>query len=215
MPVKDRTRQRRVPTTRSAQATLDALLDSAERVLAAEGFQGMTMERIARGAQVGKATSYHYFASKEALAQQVATRMWHRLSAVVAQRYAETVGSGFLLTIRAVVDSAFDFAAQHRALLGRWYQGAPHLGSPALQDPVMNDLLAAFGATLSEKGSAFGTTNGPLAARVILSALGGLLQIVARDRPEDFDDPAFRAETHKLVLRYLGGAGALEAEEPT
>lgn len=214
MPAKDRTRQRRVPTTRSARATLDALLDAAEKVLEAEGFEAMTMARIGREAGVAKASVYHYFASKEALAQQVGARMWQGLAAAVGERYVATVGTGFLVTIRATVDAAFDFAASHRGLLGRWYKGAPHLGSPSLEGPVLKGLLETFGVILAEKGAVHGLTNGPMAARVVVAALGGMLSIVARDRPDDFDDPLFREEVQKLVLRYLGGAAALEAETP-
>src|SRR5688572_17662059 len=121
MPAKDKTRQRRKPSTASSQATVDALLDAAERVLARDGFEAMTTARIAAEAGVGKATVYHYFASKDALAQQIGLRMWRKLASVVAARFAEVVGSGFLLTIAAVVDAALDHVAANRALLGQWF----------------------------------------------------------------------------------------------
>ena len=56
-------------------------------------------------------------------------------------------------------------------------------------------------------------TNGPLVARVVLTAVVGLVALIARDRPEDFDDATFRGEVKKLVLRYIAGRAAIDAEE--
>ena len=59
--------------------TREAILDAAAALLAEGGFQGMTMDEIARRAGLGKGTTYIYFESKRDLALSVLDRMSHRL----------------------------------------------------------------------------------------------------------------------------------------
>ena len=54
-------------TRLSPEVRRDQLLDAAAAVIAGEGTQAMTMERIAEGAGVSKALVYRYFANRSAL----------------------------------------------------------------------------------------------------------------------------------------------------
>jgi len=59
--------------------TRETILDAAAALLAEGGFQGMTMDEVARRAGLGKGTTYIYFESKRDLALSVLDRMSHRL----------------------------------------------------------------------------------------------------------------------------------------
>src|SRR5256714_2914697 len=59
--------------------TRETILDAAAALLAEGGFQGMTMDEVARRAGLGKGTAYIYFESKRDLALSVLDRMNHRL----------------------------------------------------------------------------------------------------------------------------------------
>ncbi len=59
--------------------TREAVLDAAASLLAKGGFQGMTMDEVARRAGLGKGTAYIYFESKRDLALSVFDRMNARL----------------------------------------------------------------------------------------------------------------------------------------
>jgi AcrR family transcriptional regulator len=48
-----------------------SILEAAEQIIVRKGYQKMTMDDIARGAQLSKATLYHYFRSKEELALEI------------------------------------------------------------------------------------------------------------------------------------------------
>lgn len=59
--------------------TRDAILDAAEHLLSEEGYQGMTIEEVARQANLGKGTIYLYFDSKQELALSIVDRFNVRL----------------------------------------------------------------------------------------------------------------------------------------
>lgn len=57
---------------RKKQATRQRILTVAGHLLASQGFEATTLDQIADGADVSKATFYNYFPNKDALLQQIA-----------------------------------------------------------------------------------------------------------------------------------------------
>lgn len=113
------------PTRRRLTAkqadTVDRLSRAALDLLRREGFSGLTVRRVAAEAEVGAATAYTYFASKEHLVAEV---FWRRLSAAPpvvhesddpATRVSEVLRHIALLVID---EPAFAGAVTH-AMLGR------------------------------------------------------------------------------------------------
>ncbi len=102
-----RAQQRRAQTAR-------ALLDAAQRVLAAKGFHGATIADIARTAGVAVGTFYLYYPTKEALftalVEDAAGRLQTDLDAV------RVAVSDPIAQSRARVATFFRFAQEHRAL---------------------------------------------------------------------------------------------------
>lgn len=63
-------------SARKRQATRDRIASSAARLVAEAGLAGTTVERIAADAEVGRATFFRYFASKEDAVADGMTRHW-------------------------------------------------------------------------------------------------------------------------------------------
>ena len=61
---------------RKRQATRDRIAGAAARLVAEDGLVGTTIERIAAEAEVGRATFFRYFASKEDAVADGMTRHW-------------------------------------------------------------------------------------------------------------------------------------------
>jgi len=68
---------------RKRQATRDRIAGSAARLVAADGLTATTVERIAADAEVGRATFFRYFSSKEDAVADGMTRHW--LDVITAQ----------------------------------------------------------------------------------------------------------------------------------
>lgn len=89
----------------------DAVLDAAEQLIARLGYSRMTMDDIARDAGVGRATLYHLFPGKEAIALAATDRRHESLLAAVRQAAQdESVSPSECLRnmMRVRVLSAFD-----------------------------------------------------------------------------------------------------------
>jgi AcrR family transcriptional regulator len=72
---------------RKRQATRDRIAASAAQLVAADGLAATTVERIAAEAEVGRATFFRYFASKEDAVADGMTRHW--LDVITAQLAAQ------------------------------------------------------------------------------------------------------------------------------
>src|SRR5689334_16788075 len=58
---------RRQPTQSRSQATVDAIVEAADRIIRANNVAALSMREVARVAGVSNGTLYQYFASQEAL----------------------------------------------------------------------------------------------------------------------------------------------------
>ena len=101
------------PRSRGAR-TVQRILDSAARIFGREGFQGASMNAVARAAGVSKALLHYHFRSKEHLlieAQRATLRQLHK-------RFDDRFGKGEkgLATALDALDSLYDALREMRAL---------------------------------------------------------------------------------------------------
>lgn len=79
---------RRKPASRRARVTIEAILDAADSLIAAEGAAALDTKRVADLAGISIGTVYNWFPDKGAISQALAMRYWHELADLVAG-YAE------------------------------------------------------------------------------------------------------------------------------
>ncbi len=78
-------RQRRVKGTRDAAATREALIEAGTALFAERGFDGATVDAIARRAAVNKAMIHYHFGSKEGLYRAILVDVYAGLAARVRE----------------------------------------------------------------------------------------------------------------------------------
>jgi AcrR family transcriptional regulator len=146
-------------TARKQKATRARIAAAAAECVAEKGLAGATIEQIAHAADIGRATFFRYFSSKEdAVAEGVTTRWLDAIMAAIAQQPAqlaasdavvaafESLGDGF----GAISDQVRDLATLTRSspVLSAWtlqiyvrYEEAiaalvaPRFGDPGPEDP--------------------------------------------------------------------------------
>jgi TetR/AcrR family transcriptional regulator len=91
------------PRSAQYEAHRTQILEAAARVFAERGYTAATMNEVAAGAGVSKATLYHYHGDKHALLEQVASTHVAWLEALVAQVQARRLAPAEHL--RALVES--------------------------------------------------------------------------------------------------------------
>lgn len=134
---------------RKRRITRDRIASAAATLVAEDGLTATTVERIAAEAQVGRATFFRYFASKEDAVADGMTRVW--LDVITAQLAAQPPD----LTARDAVMAAFaalgdDFGAISAQIrdLATMTRSSPALSAWTLQiyvgyETAIADLVAA------------------------------------------------------------------------
>ncbi len=141
--------------TRDRERTRQALLDSAETLFAARGYEAASLEEIARAAGFSRGTPGYLFGSKLRLYEAVLERAFADELALVGGKLAEAAaaGRGSEAELFAVIEGLIDFADARpnvlrlieREALGASPERAGQAGiSRAMRDglTVMADLLS-------------------------------------------------------------------------
>jgi AcrR family transcriptional regulator len=119
---------------RKRQATRDRIAASAARLVAEAGLAGATVERIAADADVGRATFFRYFASKEDAVADGMTRHW--LDVITAQLAAQPPEMSALDAVAAAfhdLGDGFDAISDQVRDLATLTRSSPALSAWTLQ----------------------------------------------------------------------------------
>lgn len=141
----------RVRVTKDPEVRRDELLDVALDLCRSHGFAAMNVEQVTRAAGVAKGTFYHYFASKDAMLEELVRRFGDALFDHLSAAANPTEGTG-ADRIRALMDAAGAYkvaqadityasflyadgnlALRHR-LFEAWRERARHVLLPAISD---------------------------------------------------------------------------------
>lgn len=129
----------------------DQVLAGARKVFMADGFEGASVDDIARAAGVSKATLYSYFPDKRLLFMEVATTECNRMAEQIMERIDESRPPREVLTVTGAHIVRFmlsDFAQQVFRIcvaererfpeLGRaFYASGPEMGRERLSDYLL------------------------------------------------------------------------------
>ncbi|MCB0912787.1 MAG: TetR/AcrR family transcriptional regulator [Propionibacteriaceae bacterium] len=149
MPVTTRTTPVRRRVTKDPDVRREELLDVALELCRTYGFESMNVEQVTRAAGVAKGTFYHYFASKDAMLEQLVRRFGDDLFDHLTR--AGTDGTG-AERLTAIMDAAAAYklaqsdvtyasflyrdenlALRHR-LFGSWREHAREVLGPVIRD---------------------------------------------------------------------------------
>ncbi|MFC3614336.1 TetR/AcrR family transcriptional regulator [Lutimaribacter marinistellae] len=144
------------PAARSARR-FDAILDAAEQVFAASGFEGSALREIAERAEVAQGLIHYHFKSKEGLFEAVVARRSDQINGARARRLKELRGSAaprleaivdalFRPTIEAGLDQARDGGAYARILVSFANSADPRDQALAetYYDPIAREYISAL-----------------------------------------------------------------------
>lgn len=201
-------------------------MEAALTIVTEEGFDALTMKRLA--GELGYATGafYRYFPSKDALLLAVQRRVLELLAEDLAEARAaidarlsdapEAVAAlARIVALAQVYETLPTRRPAHFRLLSRWLGEPEPMVSTEAAAPALPTLIALFGsvpALLGEAAHVGALSEGDATRRgyLLWSALQGVLQLRKLDR---FGVEAFRAgplaqELYRALLVGWGAAGA-------
>ncbi len=197
-----------------SQATQQALLQAAERLFAAQGYNAVSVEAICREAGVSKGAFYHHFPSKQAVFLALLERWLRRLEQRLREaRRAHPQVAQALLAMSAQVRHIGQQGRQSWPLLLEFWSHAVREPSvwQAMAAPYRHfeELFAAWLAEAQQQG-AFLHADPLTAARTLLAlAMGVLLQGMLLPEAADWGTVAYQG-----VLALLRGWGVLPPASP-
>ena len=108
MPRKAAVAPRKLPRQSRSQATVEAILTAAERVLVRTGYDGASTNRIAEAAGVSIGSLYQYFPSKEAIVVALHERHCDAIWSLFEAKLAEIAGAPLPQAVRTMIDLMVD-----------------------------------------------------------------------------------------------------------
>jgi AcrR family transcriptional regulator len=196
-----RLQPRKIPRQSRSQATVDAIVEAATRILRSEGFERTNVNRVAELAGVSVGSLYQYFPTKEALIGAVATRLSQRMMAAFTADLGELAGLPLADAVRRIVERAFAAYRLDPRLRRILRHDVPEVTTvfdtpdfdTALREQVASH-LDAFRARLRPRDL-------DLALRLLMTAVERIAETWGS--ADDVDADAVVAETADLVARYL------------
>jgi AcrR family transcriptional regulator len=197
---------RRTPKQERAQATVDAIVEAAARILVEDGWARLTTNRVAERAGVSVGTLYQYFPDKEAIVETLVERLAEQRIAAFGARVMGVVATDGLTLEQALpplVDGAVDAMRVRSDLARRLLLEAPRGGRMDLEREWRHRCTEVVRAAMYRRSD--GVRGGPLdlMAHVLVSSCFAVLQDAVAHRPELLEGPMLRAELLALAHGYL------------
>lgn len=202
----------------SPGATRAAVFAAAADAFSRRGFDGVTIDDIARAAGVNKAMIYYHFADKLALYRAIVCDMLDEAGARVSAVVAEPLSPSeklrrFIAGLISLADSRPYFPP---LMMREMVEGALHLDEEILTR--MRSVFAAFARVLTEgqRSGVFRQVNPILA---YMSVMGPVLLNAARERaaaqPGRQQFPMFTHVPHDELTRHMQQVALRMLEKPS
>jgi len=191
------TEPRRHPRQARARVTVESIVTAAERVVAREGTQRATTNRIAAVAGVSIGSLYQYFPNKDVLIETIRTREEEAFDALLLARFDALAALPLRDAVHGFVDLLISHHREtlvlHNALAAD--NDLFHVGLERRWLPILVQYLTARGDIRP--------ANVDLAARIALGVVEALTHDAALRAPELLDDHEYSDELTELLFRYL------------
>jgi AcrR family transcriptional regulator len=189
-----------------SRATVDALVEATARILARDGFERASTNRIAETAGVSVGSLYQYFPSKEALVAAVIERHNQELMAVVQRALAEVETLPFSQAVRRIVAAAIEAHRVDPQLHRVLAEQTPHVGGSENTGALGRETYGLFRAYLESRRDELRAIDLDLAAFVCVTSIEALTHTAVLHRADMLSDEAVGAlidEATRLVVGYL------------
>jgi AcrR family transcriptional regulator len=195
-----------VKARRDSAATRDAVFTAAADLFSRHGFEGVTVDDIARAARVNRAMLYYHFADKLTLYRDIVCRMLDEAAARVTAIVEQPISAPeklerFVVSFIALAESHPYFPP---LMLREMAEGALHFDGEILTR--MRSVFVAFTRVLTEgqQAGVFRDVNPVLA---YLSVIGPVLLNTARERAAEQHGhqplPLFMQVTHEQLTNHM------------
>lgn len=197
-------RARKQPTQARSRALVESLLEATARILARDGWDALTTNRVATEAGVSVGSLYQYFPDKEALVSGLvetwADALTERLVALGPQLADVPLDEAIAGIVHATLAVTRDDAALHRSVLLQ----LPRIGALEFFERLNQRVADVLAEWIARRRDELDVEDPSLAAYVIVTSLDALTDHALLLRPELLDSARFARQLERLVAGVLG-----------
>ncbi|MFB7862757.1 TetR/AcrR family transcriptional regulator [Streptomyces sp. NPDC056069] len=195
-------RVRRRPQQARSRARVEAILGAADRILSDEGYEALTMRRIAEAAGVPVGSIYQFYPDKSAVVDALGQRYLEAFEAAIDELVARALAGELTDLVGTMVDVYAELFRSQRGGMTLW--AGRHL-SPELAraDEASNALIAdGLRRIMEHLTGAPGGERARRASRVVVWAANAVLHEVYKGDGEP--DPEALDELKHMLNAYWG-----------
>ncbi len=193
---------RRRPKRESARDMVEAIITSASRILASDGYVGLTTNRISEVAGVSIGSFYQYFSAKHSVIAEIAKRLEHGAIALLSMQLAEAAEVPLPLVARSFVQGFASRRFGDLSLRRELLRHVPRKWTEDISLEVDRGAQACLAEHLTQRPD-IRTGDRDLMAFVLVHAVEGIVEAAVLSRPDLIDSEAFLEELTQLVVRFL------------
>jgi AcrR family transcriptional regulator len=204
---------RRAPQQARSRARVEAILASADRILATEGVEALTTRRIAADAGVPVGTIYQFFDDKDAVLAAVARHHMARHAEAMRAILRGARTARWFDLVNLVFDRYVELYRHHPGYLA--IRTGRYLSRELLQLDEENNAMVAASVRqiLVAREGLVDSRDLAVACRAGVCAAEALLQLAFRGHPDG--DPAILAEARRIQRLYLADVVADPRHRPS
>ena len=195
--------RRKLPAQDRSKETVTAILEATARILAKEGYDRTSTNRIAQAAGVSIGSLYQYFPNKDALVGALLEDHAFRLMALVEKSAVELADLPLEQATEKIVRAVFAFYRRapqvHRVL----FEQVTTAGNVERRNTLMQKAHQLFLGYFERHRDELRVENLDVAVFLGIHAIEGAAHAAVLFAPERLDDEALVDESVAMLLRYL------------
>jgi len=204
VPAIPKTTPRKKPKQERSAATVDAILGATARVLARDGYDHLSTNKVALQAGVSIGSLYQYFPNKEALVAALVDRHREDLMGIFFARMREVADAPVAVAARVLVRALVEAHAADPKLHRTLHEQVPRVGRLAhLLEDLEVHAAGAVRAYLATHEHELAVRDLDTATFVIVHAVESITHASVLSRPKGIPIERFIDEATDLVVAYL------------
>ena len=182
---------------------MDAVVEAARQIVADEGYDALTTNRVAKLAGVSIGSLYRYFADRDAIVAELARRIERRTLELAASRANEIADPA------ALADAMIELVASTRLgdlrTRNTILQRIPRIWTEEVSQEVDDTVVHMVQRSLEASAQSFRDVGDPaVSAFMLMTAVEAVVEQCVTRHPEWIESGALRMHLQMLVRRYLG-----------
>ncbi|MCP3061220.1 TetR/AcrR family transcriptional regulator [Myxococcus sp. K38C18041901] len=206
--------RRKQPRQQRAQATCDAILTAAARLLVRDGYEATSTNRIAEEAGVSIGSLYQYYPNKEGLVLAVLEHHGSRWLTEFDAGLKELAPAPLSVAVPSIIHHILTLKRLHPQLDSLRYALLPVLRPLGHVDTFEQQLFRLVRVFLAARLEEIRPRELDMAVFIIVHTLEALCHAAGVDRPDYLTNDAFPEELCVLVLGYLSPSPARLGHPP-